>query len=717
MYPSQQVAYQTQSLTQNDPGYAEALSGGLQNLYGAQMGNKQQFSGSSFNQQHTTYNQPQLTQSASNNNYGATFHNIEPVSVAPMYDVGQHFRPSSADMNGSGSQQKPNSMFDTPVTTLMNDYAAQADAATAGSQQMMGASDLLSAATAHRAIPGVQILGQGMNSDGNPVFEVVADANSPTYDGHPVDLNKLISMIEPGAQIDTMPSYNGEPEMASSEQQGVYAEPANLDLESDAAISGLLSGNHKNQLFTGGTVTPERLKHILNLIEKYNKNRNNDRLHAMASESRPTVVKLDGTRLSDEDIIKKHFDKEIVLDDFQENENKDSSKGFIIVGMGPDNETGDDDNHDDDTIEGTNTYINSKNSNSDNKSKATTATRTDENNDYKTDDDLLAIVNQLRNSAANSSATLTDEKQKVVTVVSTSENVTTSASPPSPEEGEGQHPNHNYDPNPASFLFANKGHSDSVEHDDTPVINPIFDTVRPSSGRKIKIDSSLNDQIEINNSSSSVLPGQDIENSASNNQDLIFSSDERDDDYGGDDMVVDTDGDLAASASRNVKSVAIIVTPPPYYVKIKNKYKKVITPLSALTSTTPLSVEEGSDATSKSGSDTDNNTSAVVDDIDEAFSESLTVHKYLNRSSSGAAADDSSIIMVATTTASSLEDTSRNSNNNNEYNDSIFKSVTSTIISSGVDNINTNNDSNTNNGTTKKPRRYPVYRGKSTSSK
>jgi hypothetical protein len=67
----------------------------------------------------------------------------------------------------------------------------------------------------------VQILSQGLK-DGNPVFEVLADADAPLFDGqHPFDINKLIAMIEPGAVVDQPPQLS----MASSETQDVFQAP------------------------------------------------------------------------------------------------------------------------------------------------------------------------------------------------------------------------------------------------------------------------------------------------------------------------------------------------------------------------------------------------------------------------------------------------------------------------------------------------------------
>lgn len=559
-------------------------------------------------------------------------------------------------------QQQLSSIHDTTFATLVNDYAAQADAATSGSEQMItalqGGQDMVtSASTNQGGIPGMHILGQGTSPDGNPIFEVVADANAPTYDGHPVDLNKLISMIEPGAQIDTMPTYNSDADMGASEHQPVYAQaPSNLELESDVAMaSGIMSGNKAS----------EKSQIRLN-NQKIRFNNINDKLQAAASsESRPTVVKPDGTRLDDEKLIKEHFDKEIILDDLQENKDR----GFIIVGINTDdNDTGD--QNQDGHLHGTqkNWTLNDSFDSNNN------------NTNYK--DDMLAIVQQLRNSAF--SAVVEKAKKGSGGSFKPHSNMT---DPSYLKENTKttQHPNHNYYPELSPTLGELKEDKESETRENLPVINPIFDSVRQS--RLSEVDSN-NDTSYVDFQSDKV---QD------NSQLTEDREDDDDDNYpDADDLVMGADGDLAASGSRNVKSVAIIVTPPPNYVKIRNKYKKPITPLSAAaSSTTPLSAIPSNNSSSESLQS--NN-----------FSISST-----NNSRDDQNLNDKESSISSTTAASVITSTSLPSSSGS--NDSILNTST---ISGGIDigqliSISNNSDISSRPQTeNKQTRRYPVYRGR-----
>lgn len=684
VFPSQQISYQTQTLNQNEPGYDDVL-GNPQSLYSSQSNGRpsyfqnqqhQQQRHSNYEQQQSSYsqNQPQIAKGPSNN-YGASFHSIEPVKVAPVYDVNQNFQPSSSDMSGAYSnvqqrQQQPSNVHDTPFESIVNDYAAQADAVTAGSEQMISAvqngPDMATAASNNQAFSGMQILGQGTSPDGNPMFEVMAGPNAPTYDGHPVDLNKLISMIEPGAQIDTMPSYGGDSDMGASEHQHVYADPSSLETESDAAMaSGIMSGNKP--------VVSDQSQTQLNKDNiKINFNNINDKLHAIASESRPTVVKLDGTRLNDEKLIKEHFDKEIILDDLQENKDH----GFIIVGVNTDNDTGDEDEHLHDGTNKTWTMIDSYDNNSKNK-----------DND---DDDLLAIVQQLRNSA---SSVLVDRFKNDLTSAATTP-IPSSDDNSTTEQHTSRHPNHNYYPelSPTRLTLEETNEYDNNEtQTNSSVINPIFDSVKPTRY----------DDDGVSDNSTLLLK--------SDHQDDVDDDDDNDQLLLDDDLIMTDDDEMAASGSRNVKSVAIIVTPPPNYVKIKNKYKKAITPLSSLTSSTTTEMPASTIDLIETPIP-----SAEARSLDDEVSESLSINKFSSnpggQPNQTANNDHQSSISTENTAASSLESINPLPNSGNNK-DSISNIST---ISSGIDasQFSNNNGNGELESRSRKAPRYPVYRGK-----
>lgn len=679
VYPSQQISYQSETLTQNEPGYEDAFSN-IQNLYESQNNRPSQYSSQSplnYEQQGSySQNRPQVSKTPSSN-YGATFHSVEPVRVAPIYDVGQQFRPSSSDSSGSASnvhqnaQQHPSNIHDTPFASIVNDYAAQADAATSGSEQMITSlqdnSDMATSASTNQ---GVQILGQG--ADGNPVFEVLADANAPTYDGHPVDLNKLISMIEPGAQIDTIPSFT-DAAMGASEQQPMYAQaPSNIELESDAAMmahSGIMTGNKDAELEIKPQTIP--LKYI---SKTYKYNNINDKLHALASESRPTVVKLDGTRLNDEKLIKEHFDKEIILDDLQENKDQ----GFIIIGVPTDNETGDHD--EDEHLHGTN--------------KNWTMIDNFSSNNNKDTDDMLAIVQQLRNSASNPAleSIKDDVAEDSATPLPNSYKNSTDSTYEEKTAKPTHHPNHNYYPE-LSPTQMNLKEYESETREKLPVINPIVDSVRPISFS----------DADTNVNRTHLSKADILDDNPEIRNDPYDDDDENNDQSFPDDMIISEDGDLAAAGSRNVKSVAIIVTPPPHYVKIRNKYKKASIPLSAMTSTStsaPPSVLSTTVTTATSVAN-----GVVIESSSASSRDSIS-------NSNSESEQHSSISSYNVAVSSSLP--SSTSKNNGDGNDSTSNPSTS----NGGNNDsgyfgNISNRAQLESSNNKQTRRFPVYRGRS----
>jgi hypothetical protein len=165
-------------------------------------------------QQQQVYHQQQQQQAAPVQNYGATFTNTQAQSQSGKhndggFDFGQQGPPVAPSPSYIPSQQQQ----------PQPQYQYQAPHSNSGGFTSSG-------------IPGVQILSQSEDG-GNPVFEVLADANAPDFNGHPFDINKLIAMIEPGAELAGAPELS----QAASETKNVYSEPAGGSSIGDLLIS------------------------------------------------------------------------------------------------------------------------------------------------------------------------------------------------------------------------------------------------------------------------------------------------------------------------------------------------------------------------------------------------------------------------------------------------------------------------------------------------
>ncbi|XP_021956275.1 ataxin-2 homolog [Folsomia candida] len=244
LIPSKMVSYEKQVLSTGHPEYQASLDGmvtSASNGYPVYYQQQQQQQQQQQVQQQVQYTHPSLPGNYEyrgqqvqriDENLGSMLNGVSP-DIAPIYDLSSlHGQEQQQQQQVAPSHQEPiyvqppqQQQYASPDNQDMQaDYSHQSAAMSVvqppsnfqyqGVQQQ--SQQDLQVAESNNQQQQVQIVNHGA-ADGNPTFEVFADANAPTYDGgHPFDINQLISMIEPGAQVDPKDIVSEDQENAAS---------------------------------------------------------------------------------------------------------------------------------------------------------------------------------------------------------------------------------------------------------------------------------------------------------------------------------------------------------------------------------------------------------------------------------------------------------------------------------------------------------------------
>lgn len=204
--PSRMVSYHHHQLPSNQPvAQTPYVYNNVQNTQQQQIAYYKQNSNYPQQQQQQQLPNPSYVQQqgiGAEYNYGATFVDVQ--SKSPIFDSTPN---QLAAIGGTTSIQSTGQ-----VMQGMNGHFAEIQSLVdSASQASNTAAVQRPKEKSTSGLPGIQIISQGTEGE-NPVFELVADADAPTYDGHPFDISKLIAMIEPGAVIES-------PQLSGSESQ------------------------------------------------------------------------------------------------------------------------------------------------------------------------------------------------------------------------------------------------------------------------------------------------------------------------------------------------------------------------------------------------------------------------------------------------------------------------------------------------------------------
>ncbi|CAG7727943.1 unnamed protein product [Allacma fusca] len=445
------------------------------------------------------------------NNYGSTF------------EIAQHQAYSEIGQQASSSEQVAQKQQPS-LQQQLQQLQQQMEQQEALQQQLQQASQQQATAQPHSSqneIPGIKILSQGTD-DGNPVFEVLADANAPDFNGHPFDINKLISMIEPGAQLES-----AELSPAASESKSSYTLPI-------SAATSATSGSKEN-LYSESQLTPSVPKIVVDGSNKsslsafpLNFNANNITNHSSASlkeivdffqhtggkgyvvvekkRHQPDNLTLDFDQTSDDDLTNGPTRVNITSDMLFQHLNLSST--IFDPEQNYDESYDEDDTADIEPETQHNLLINNDTDPTQAQTKTDTLIIT-ENTENLVSGDITNLSSSTVRPYTNNidEATPTSQMTTLFEPVTPGKPVIFATSPKPLPSGITHHPSHNY----YAILPSNPESSPNPE-DSIFAINPFVDAVEEES----------------------VL-----------------------------DEPIETEGDLSAAESQQVRSIAITVTPPP----------------------------------------------------------------------------------------------------------------------------------------------------------
>jgi hypothetical protein len=381
----------------------------------------------------------------------------------------------------------------------------------------------------------VQILSQG-SEQGNPVFEIMADANAPTYNGHPFDINQLISMIEPGAEVEgSAPSASENHEtfapapdaIQQQQQQGMTNDfdllrHTNNNLSSQLIITETFKNNNEtNASFS----TNNNITTSLPAIN--NDNETNDANHSHTLQNPPEGSNANGGQAFLD------FPNKLTL--------PDTSQFDVLTPFGPNPSS---------SSNASKTYRRFEPPTQQNSFSVSFSSSSKDNYDNNYNSGHFSEAKgAFRFPMISEKPQLRSTNSPPVTYQTTIE---TKPDDYYNNSSNDKHPNHNYNykvtPTKSSGYFIAPV---------IPTINPYLDSVETQDDQKIDYDRDL----------------------------------------------LETEGDLAASGSNQIRSYAITVTPPTHILQMRSKFvaskinKKKETQTSTATSMSP---ERTTDASTKS---------------------------------------------------------------------------------------------------------------------